>query len=85
VLFGHPTAAIVFFSLAAACYGLVLLSALFGSTEISRRGFRLLGMAENPTENGRGQVSPKAAAETLTCVTSRSSLASDGSEGGGKR
>lgn len=58
VLSGHPVAGIVFFSMAAACYGLVLLSALFGSPEISRRGFRLLGMAEGPTGNGRGQISP---------------------------
>jgi hypothetical protein len=49
VLSGHPEAGVVFFSLAAGFYGLVLLSALFGSAEISRRGFRLLGIAEDAT------------------------------------
>ena len=79
VLSGHPAAGIVFFSIAAGSYGLILLSALFGSTEISRRGFRLLGRAENPTENSRDH------SEDTHVRNPSVVIAGDGSEGGRKR
>jgi hypothetical protein len=48
LLSGYPVVGIVLFCVAAAIYSAVLLVALFGPPEISRRGFRLLGIAEDP-------------------------------------
>ena len=49
LLSGYPVVGIVLFCVAAAIYSAVLLVALFGPPEISRRGFRLLGIADNPS------------------------------------
>jgi hypothetical protein len=48
LLSGYPVVGIVLFCVAAAIYSSILLVALFGPPEISRRGFRLLGIAEEP-------------------------------------
>lgn len=89
VLSGHPGVGVVFLSLAAGFYGLVLLSALFGSAEISRRGFRLLGMAEDVTRSSRGQVSPLTGhvhGSRGTCLCNRPVvIVSDVSRSGRKR
>jgi hypothetical protein len=58
ILSGHPVVGIVLFSIASAIYSVVLLAALFGPPEISRRGFRLLGIAEDPTGIGRDRTPP---------------------------
>lgn len=49
MLSGYPVVGVVLFCVASAIYSAVLLVALFGPPEISRRGFRLLGMAEEPS------------------------------------
>ena len=49
LLSGYPVVGIVLFCVAAAIYSAALLVALFGPPEISRRGFRLLGMADDPS------------------------------------
>lgn len=85
VLSGHPIAGIVFFSLAATCYGLVLLSALFGSPEISRRGFLLLGISKVFTEDGRGQISrPRGHGRVARARNPPVVIASDGIKRGRK-
>lgn len=58
LLSGHPVVGIVLFCATAAIYSAVLLVALFGPPEISRRGFRLLGIAEDPTADSRDRTPP---------------------------
>lgn len=52
MLSGYAIVGIILFCVASAIYSVVLLVALFGTPEISRRAFRLLGVAE---ESSRGQ------------------------------
>jgi hypothetical protein len=53
VLSGHPVVGVIGLFIAMGLYGLVLLCALFGTAEISRRGFLLLGVAGNATGRPR--------------------------------